>query len=260
LGGRNLTIKMVSNTGNNKLGSIVGMALFTQYYYWFPMVHFINLAAHPCMMLGVDSSLKIVKNYTVLSKTKPSIYGYPKEVILQEKKKEEKAPTAVLSTQSRVKAKQSRRTGTLTSIPDITMEDRTTSNLGRQTTTTNIAEKTEEEKKKEEEDKKKEEEVPEPNEEVLSNPCRILPKQVSVIERIPNQDYQPLINNRYNGFVLLKKVNENAVPEYFGEEVRNVNVSDQSNNVSQPQNNNYQAVPTHDVEMPEEFDIKDINK
>ena len=117
----------------------------------------------------------------------------------------------------------------------------------------------------EEEKKKQEEEVPEPNEEVLSNPCRIVPKQITVIQHIPNQDYIPLLGNRLNGFVLLKKVNETAEPIYFDEEkpvVENINANaNNTQNSNVAQSSNYAPLATtDDVEMPEEFDINEQKK
>lgn len=258
LGGRNCNIKLVSNSGNNKLGSIVGMTLFTQYYYWFPLVHFINLAVHPTMLLGIDSNLRIVKNFNVLSKAKPSVYGYPKEVKVEEKAKVEKAPTAVLSTQSRVKAKLGRRTGTLTSIADMQVDETNKQN----TSNTNVTNNNKPLEKIEEKESEKVEEKPatepeEPSEEVLTNPCRILPKQILVVENLTNQDYEPIIKNRFNGILLLKKVNLNAEPDYFDVDIQNTQNLHSANNTNQ-QNNSYQTLQTQDVEMPEEIDLTNI--
>ena len=44
LGGKNCVINLVSNTNENKMKSVIGMCLFTQYYYWFPMLHILNLS------------------------------------------------------------------------------------------------------------------------------------------------------------------------------------------------------------------------
>ncbi len=243
-GGRNGLIKLVSNSGINRASSIVGLALFTQYYYWFPMVHFINLAISPSMIIGVDTHLKVPKNLRIHTKAKPSVYGYIKEIKTEEKKEEKKVSTAVLSTHNRVKAK-GKRTGTVTSIVEQMEVDRPIPK----------EEKKEEEKKEEEkkEEEKKEEE--EPNEYELENPCRILPKQIPFVSFITS-DYQPLIPKRHRGFVVLKKINANAVPTYFEEVKEQPPQQQQPPQNSQPQNSNYQPVPTQDVEMPEEFDLK----
>ena len=87
LGGKNCVINLVSNTGENKMKSVIGMCLFTQYYYWFPMIHMLNLSVYPTFLFNLDDQLKLPKNYKMLSKAKPSIFGYPKE---EEKDKEKR--------------------------------------------------------------------------------------------------------------------------------------------------------------------------
>jgi 26S proteasome regulatory subunit N2 len=246
IGGRNCTISLVSNSGNNRMGSIVGMALFSQYYYWFPMIHFLNLAVHPTILYGVDSNMKIDKNFKILSKAKPSVYGYPKEVKVQEKATAQKTQAAVLSTHSRVKAK-TKRTQTFTSIQPA----ESVPNL----------EKLKEEEDKKDEEKEKEkvvEEAPEPEEEVLSNPCRIVPRQETVINHLENNDYVPLLGKRFNGFVMLKKINRNAKSDYFDGD--NLPSQDKPTQVNQAKESTYQPVPTDDVEMPEDIEITSLNK
>ena len=46
-GGRNCTIGLQTQTGNLNMAGIVGMAVFTQYWYWFPFTHFLSLAFSP---------------------------------------------------------------------------------------------------------------------------------------------------------------------------------------------------------------------
>jgi 26S proteasome regulatory subunit N2 len=246
IGGRNSTINLVSNSGNNRMGAIAGLALFTQYYYWFPMIHFLHLAARPSILFALDSNLRVVSNFKIISKAKPSVYGYPKEVKLQEKVTTAKPQAAVLSTHSRAKAK-GKRTATITSIQEMQVD------------------KVEEKKEEPTLEIMKEPDTPEPDEEVLNNPCRVLPKQLSVVSNIPNQDYSPLLNDRFRGFILLRKLNPDAVPIYFDEEKpaeenRNQsNISTQQNPTS-GNNAQYQPLPTDDVEMPEEFDLNPSKK
>lgn len=264
LGGRNCKINLVSSSGNNKMAAIVGMALFTQYYYWFPMLHFINLAVEPVILFGVDSSLKIPKNFQVLSKEKPSVFGYPQEIKLEEKSQEKKVATAVLSTVGRAKAK-SKRLGTSTSInAEMAIDERSISNLAAGLDKEK-AEKEKEEKEKaekEKEEKEKAEKVEEPSEEFLTNPCRILPKQRNVISFVQNQDYKLLLSNRFNGFVLLNRMNLGAEPVYFEEEVKKEEEKKDEESKTQGTRaaGEYQPIPTSDVEMPEEIDLNALNK
>lgn len=264
LGGRNCKINLVSSSGNNKMAAIVGMALFTQYYYWFPMLHFINLAVEPVILLGVDSNLKIPKNFQVLSKEKPSVFGYPQEAKLEEKSQEKKIATAVLSTVGRAKAK-SKRLGTSTSInAEMAIDDRSISNLAAGLDKEK-AEKEKEEKEKadkEKEEKEKAVKIEEPNEEFLSNPIRILPKQKNVINFVQNQDYRVLLSNRFNGFVMLNRMNLGSEPVYFEEEVKKEEEKKDEESKTQGDKaaGEYQPVPTNDAEMPEEIDLNAVTK
>merc|ERR1712226_736520 len=83
---------------------VVGMLIFTQYWYWFPLTHFLCLAFQPTAVIGLNSNLDmpVVK---IKSAAKPSTYGYPPN--LEEKKKEdkEKVSTAVLSITNKQKKK-----------------------------------------------------------------------------------------------------------------------------------------------------------
>merc|ERR1711868_120215 len=95
-GGRNVTVSLQSRTGHTSMLGVVGMLIFTQYWYWFPLTHFLCLAFQPTAVIGLNSNLDmpVVK---IKSAAKPSTYGYPPN--LEEKKKEdkEKVTTAVLS-------------------------------------------------------------------------------------------------------------------------------------------------------------------
>lgn len=51
---------------------------------------------------------------------------------------------------------------------------------------------------------KKEKPQPEPAEETLHNPCRVLPAQMPHISFTSDQRYVPLLNNKKVGFLLLR--------------------------------------------------------
>ena len=216
LGGKNCVINLVSNTGENKMKSIIGMCLFTQYYYWFPMVHMLNLAVNPTFLFNLDDKLKIPINYKMLSKAKPSIFGYPKEEEKDQKKKEVKTETAVLSTYTRNKAK-SKKTGTLS------MVDMKSGNIGGKSSSIElkpapsgkIPSNDKEEKKEENKEQENKPEAPkEPEEEELVNPIRILPLQKKFIEELKDSDYEPITHGRYSGFLMLKKKRPDVVSVY----------------------------------------------
>lgn len=101
-GGRNCTIGLQTQTGNLNMAGIVGMAVFTQYWYWFPFTHFLSLSFTPTSIIGLDSDLEI-PSFKFHSATRPSLFDYPPE---QEVKVEEGPAlitTAVLSTTAHAK-------------------------------------------------------------------------------------------------------------------------------------------------------------
>ena len=101
-GGRNCTISLQTQTGNPNMAGIVGMAVFIQYWYWFPLTHFLSLSFTPTAVIAVDQDLE-VPSFKFHSATRPSLFDYPPE---QESKVEdapEKVKTAVLSTTAQAK-------------------------------------------------------------------------------------------------------------------------------------------------------------
>ncbi|XP_036343721.1 LOW QUALITY PROTEIN: 26S proteasome non-ATPase regulatory subunit 1-like, partial [Rhagoletis pomonella] len=75
-GGRNATLSLQSRTGHTNLQAVVGMLVFTQYWYWFPLAHSLSLAFTPTCVIGLNSDLKMPK-MEFKSAAKPSLYAYP---------------------------------------------------------------------------------------------------------------------------------------------------------------------------------------
>ena len=101
-GGRNCTIGLQTQTGNLNMAGIVGMAVFTQYWYWFPFTHFLSLSFIPTSMIGLDHDLEM-PSFKFHCATRPSLFDYPPE---QEVKAEEGPTliaTAILSTTAQAK-------------------------------------------------------------------------------------------------------------------------------------------------------------
>ncbi|GAA5860169.1 hypothetical protein JCM8547_009213 [Rhodosporidiobolus lusitaniae] len=105
-GGRNVTISMGNKSGGGRnMPAIVGMALFNQFWYWFPLAHCLSLAFTPTAVIGVDKDLKIPK-FDFVSHTKPSLFAYQPATKPPTEKKVEKVETAVLSTTAKATARQ----------------------------------------------------------------------------------------------------------------------------------------------------------
>merc|ERR1712130_893591 len=74
-GGRNVTVSLQSRTGHTNMLGVVGMLVFTQYWYWFPLTHFLCLAFQPTAIIGLNHNLDMpVAQFK--SSAKPSMYGY----------------------------------------------------------------------------------------------------------------------------------------------------------------------------------------
>jgi len=101
-GGRNCTISLQTQTGNLNMAGIVGMAVFTQYWYWFPLTHFLSLSFTPTAVIAVDQDLE-VPNFKFHSATRPSLFDYPPEQEAKIEDAPEKVKTAVLSTTAQAK-------------------------------------------------------------------------------------------------------------------------------------------------------------
>ena len=82
-GGRNVTISLQSPTGHTNMNAVVGLMIFTQYWYWMPSSLCLSLAFTPTCIVGLNSGLKMPK-LEFRSNAKPSVYAPP--ALLEEKK------------------------------------------------------------------------------------------------------------------------------------------------------------------------------
>lgn len=58
-GGRNVSISLMSGTGSGNMSAIVGMVLFCQFWYWYPLAHCACLAFEPTGIVGLTEELKV---------------------------------------------------------------------------------------------------------------------------------------------------------------------------------------------------------
>ena len=106
IGGRNMTISLTTRSGLPKLDAITGMLVFCQYWNWFPYLNFISLALTPSVFVGVTASIKIPKEFQIKSNCKPSLFDYPANIVVEDKKNENKKETAKeLSTTNKAKVR-----------------------------------------------------------------------------------------------------------------------------------------------------------
>ncbi|BGP50648.1 proteasome regulatory particle base subunit [Rhodotorula kratochvilovae] len=103
-GGRNVTISMQNKSGSGDMPSIIGMALFAQFWYWFPLAHCLSLAFTPTAIIAVNKDLKLPA-FEFVSNAKPSLYAYQPATKPPTKEAVEKVKTAVLSTTAKATAR-----------------------------------------------------------------------------------------------------------------------------------------------------------
>ncbi|KAJ3101281.1 proteasome regulatory particle base subunit [Phlyctochytrium planicorne] len=194
-GGRNVSISLRSPSGLPNMSAIVGMAVFTQFWYWYPLTHFMSLAFTPTGIIGLNKQLEVPK-FDFVSNAKPSLFAYPPPIKPPETKEVEKVATAVLSTTARAmarakkaKAEDAMDTDEKKDVPPETPKD----------------EKAEAEKAEKEKKKKKE-----PSFEVLENLARVLPSQLKYISFKENSRYVPVKKELTGGILIMndKKPNE----------------------------------------------------
>lgn len=169
--GRNATISLTTRDGNLRQNAIVGIMMFMQHWYWYPMMNFLNLALTPTALIGLNKNLKVPKSFKCTSNAKPSTYKYPEFIKLDKDKKKEKVATAVLSTTTKAKARKDRKEGK-TADAEVPSSPSPKKNEGGEAD----KEMTNEEKKDGEEEKKEEMKLPEPEQDFqeLKNPTRVL--------------------------------------------------------------------------------------
>ncbi|KAI9517328.1 26S proteasome non-ATPase regulatory subunit 1, partial [Dissostichus eleginoides] len=88
-GGRNMTISLQSRTGHTHMPTVVGLLVFTQFWFWFPLSHFLSLAFTPTAIIGLNKDLKMPK-VQYRSNCKPSTFAYPPALEVPKEKEKEK--------------------------------------------------------------------------------------------------------------------------------------------------------------------------
>ncbi|XP_015216748.1 26S proteasome non-ATPase regulatory subunit 1 [Lepisosteus oculatus] len=190
-GGRNVTISLQSRTGHTHMPSVVGILVFTQFWFWFPLSHFLSLAFTPTAIIGLNKDLKMPK-VQYRSNCKPSTFAYPPALEVPKEKEKEKVSTAVLSITAKAKKKEKEKE----------KKEKEEEKMEVETEADKEKEKKDEEKEKE---KKKE---PEPSFQLLENPARVMPAQLKVLTMPETCRYQPFKPLHTGGIIIMKDTSE----------------------------------------------------
>jgi len=222
-GGRNATIGMRSNSGTFRRTSVIGMALFVQYWYWHPMSYTISLALAPTALIGVDATLSAPKDFTARCDCKPSAFAYPAPVPTEDKKSKEKLPTAVLSTTARFKARAAKKATAKDTKGDAGTGpggDAGATSQGREAMDTDEAASPKENEKAAGEgeataaETTKASKEPEPTHFTLENPARVVPQQRRFVTFPPENRWHP-VRPKPSGFVVIKNSTPDEPVEYL---------------------------------------------
>lgn len=188
-GGRNVTIQLENSaTGTLNTKAIVGLAVFTQFWYWFPYTHFLSLAFTPTSIIGVREDLKIPE-FEIQCHAKNYFFDYPPKIKEEKGLVYEKVESAVLSTTAKAKARAKKSNKDKDDEMDI------------------------DEKPKADEKPKEEEKTEEEEEDTtikycktpykLNNATRVLPTQLKYISFSKDARFVPVRKFRGNGGVVV---------------------------------------------------------
>merc|ERR1711968_95252 len=190
-GGRNMTISLVSSGGHKRMSAIVGMALFTQFWWWYPCMHFISLCFTPTAIFGLNVDMKMPK-FTFKSNARPSQFAYPPKLTAEKKKQAEKVEKAKLSTAARGKGSKKDKAGAPSSPVAAGSSKADGDNA-------------QDRKDGDSKDKKDDDTTTaaEADFEILNNPSRVLSQQLPLISFDVDPRYQPVRDVSRLGIVFL---------------------------------------------------------
>jgi len=220
-GGRNTTVSLQSRAGQNHMPSIVGIFVFSQFWYWFPLSHFLSLAFTPTSIIGLNSNLKMPK-IQFCSNAKPSVYAYPEALQPPKKEEKEKVSTAILSITAKSKARQKKNEKEeAMDVDDKAEGSKDSEKSEKEIQSEKASEKDEDESEKtsgeEEKDKTKSDESEkkkeEPDFEMVENPARVIPPQLKRLTLSAKCRYQPLKSVNVGGIIVMKDSMENEPEE-----------------------------------------------
>lgn len=211
-GGRNVTVSLQSRTGHTNVCAVVGMLIFTQFWYWFPLTHFLSLAFTPTHIVGLNEELKIPK-LEYRSGAKPSTFAYPPPIEAKKEREREKISTAILSITAKAKKKEASKKDKQQGVEKMEVDDEHSASTSAKASKDSKDKKVQDELKKKEsnktskdakeEEKEKEEKVDEPNFEMLSNPSRALRQQLKYITIPEGSKYKSLKDVQIGGIIML---------------------------------------------------------
>ncbi|KAI5951222.1 RPN2 [Candida jiufengensis] len=228
-GGRNVTINLENsqtNTLNTK--AIVGLAIFAQSWYWYPLAHFLSLSFAPTAIIGVrGEDLKIPK-FEINCHSNPEYWNYPEKVEETKEEKPDKLTTAVLSTTAKAKTRAKRKQSTKNEDEPVKMDIDSKKEEVKKPTTTTEKSKTEDSKDfKDSKETTKTQPQSQPRYTKtpykIDNLSRVLPSQINYIS-FKDDRFLPV--RKYKGSIIVLKDSKPTEPIELIKTVRQLNISE----------------------------------
>ena len=217
--GKNASVTLRTKAGNLKGAAVVGLVLGLQFWYWFPLLHIFSLAFSPTCLIGLTENLLIPKSFKFTSKARPSLFAYTPLLDNAHVEKTITTQKITLSTTARAKARAANKK------PE--PEKSAAMEVDKPEPVKEVA--------------KEEEKKQETNEQILSNPSRVLPMQEGFIQYHEEERYRPVLAARKAGIVVLRDLQPAEAESYLGQAVRGAAGAE---------------APTEaDTEMPESFEF-----
>ena len=63
-GGKNVTISLQSRAGHTNMAAMIGLLVFTQFWYWYPLSHFLSLSFVPTSLIALNQDLKVSETHS----------------------------------------------------------------------------------------------------------------------------------------------------------------------------------------------------
>jgi len=213
-GGRNMSLSLQTRTGQTDMTAVVGLLVFTQFWYWFPLAHFLSLAFQPTALIGLNKELKMPK-IEFTSNAAPSVFGYPPAMEEKKDSKKEKVEKAILSITSKQKRRDAAKTKEGEEKMDVDDKAAVKAEAEKKEADAKDTKDTKDTKDADGEKPKEKE----PDSEILHNPTRVIKPQLKVISLQKNARYVPLKDVGSGGIIMLRDTQADQ-PETLVETVK----------------------------------------
>lgn len=103
-GGRNVRLALATPSGHVSAPGVTGLALFCQFWHWYPLAHLFSLALAPTALIALTPTLAVPR-LAVISHAPASLFAYPEATKPTTAALPKKIVTAVLSTTAKAAAR-----------------------------------------------------------------------------------------------------------------------------------------------------------